>query len=185
MLQKLKKSIVYLSLIATFLIPLSLMQPVYAAGCPGTAAPDGTDCSKIPLGCPGSTLQGPVAKTGTLTCPYSPTGTFTCPKDACIFSDTPVPATPDAAATSGNCATPEKCDLVQKYINPLINALAAGVGIAVTIAIIWAGIEYSSSGGDPQKISIAKNRIRNAIISLVLFFFLWSLLNFLVPGGLF
>jgi hypothetical protein len=94
-------------------------------------------------------------------------------------------AAKDPAATSGNCATPTNCDLVHDYINPLINFLAAAVGVAVTIAIIWGGIEYSSAGGDPQKVSIAKNRIKNAIIALVTFFFLWALLNFLIPGGLF
>ena len=42
----------------------------YAAGCTGTDAPDGTDCSKIPLGCPGTTLQGPVASGSVTNCPY-------------------------------------------------------------------------------------------------------------------
>lgn len=106
--------------------------------------------------------------------------------DACASNDPScVPVTPDPAATSGNCATATKCDLVEKYINPLINFLAALVGVLVTIGIVWGGIEYSSSNGDPQKVAIARNRIKNSIIALVTFFFLWSMLNFLIPGGLF
>jgi hypothetical protein len=44
---------------------------VYAAsGCPGTDAPAGTDCASIPLGCPGSSKQGPVAPGSVKNCPY-------------------------------------------------------------------------------------------------------------------
>jgi hypothetical protein len=73
---------------------------------------------------------------------------------------------------------------VQGYINPFINFLAALVGVAVVISIVIGGIQYSSSGGDPAKAAAAKNRIRNAIVALVAFFFLYALLNFLIPGGL-
>lgn len=89
-----------------------------------------------------------------------------------------------AADGGGNCSSVNSCDLIQKYINPFINFLAALVGIAVVISIIIGGIQYGSSGGDPSKVTAAKNRIRNAIIALVTFLFLYALLNFLIPGGL-
>lgn len=95
------------------------------------------------------------------------------------------PTNSDPAITSGNCATAAKCDLMTQYIYPFINLLAAFVGVAVVISMIIGGIQYGSSAGDPQKVSAAKNRIRNAIIALVTFIFLYALLNFLVPGGLF
>jgi hypothetical protein len=91
----------------------------------------------------------------------------------------------DPAASNNKCATLDKCDLMTKYINPLIQLLAALVGVAVVASIIIGGIQYSSSSGDPQRTSAAKARIRNAIIALVTFIFLYALLNFLVPGGLF
>ncbi len=92
---------------------------------------------------------------------------------------------PDAAAASGNCsASTSQCDLISQYIQPLVNLLAALVGVAVVISIIIGGIQYGSSAGDPQKVSAAKNRIRNAIIALITFIFLYALLNFLIPGGL-
>ena len=167
-------------------------QPALAAeACPGSGAPAGTDCSTIPVGCPGSLNPNHVTidPNQTLTCPYAGTTAGACAVKKCVVSPpdtgTTTPATPDPAATSGNCANASKCDLVSKYVNPLINFLAALVGLAVTIAIIYGGIEYASAGGDSQKISIAKNRIRNAIIALITFFFLYALLNFLIPGGLF
>jgi hypothetical protein len=109
----------------------------------------------------------------------------TCPDGS--FADTTVdcpPGNSDPAVTSGNCATASHCDLIVKYINPLINLLAALVGVAVTISIIVGGIQYASSGGDPQKVTLAKTRIRGAIIALITFIFLYALLNFLIPGGL-
>lgn len=77
----------------------------------------------------------------------------------------------------------QNCDLVTKYINPLVNFLIALVGIAVVISIVIGGIQYGSSGGDPQKVTAAKNRIRNSLVALVTFIFLFAILNFLIPGG--
>jgi hypothetical protein len=90
----------------------------------------------------------------------------------------------DTAVSSGNCSDVSNCDLISKYINPFINFLAALVGVAVVISIVIGGIQYGSSAGDPQKVSAAKNRIRNAIVALLTFLFLYALLNFLIPGGL-
>jgi hypothetical protein len=91
----------------------------------------------------------------------------------------------DPATSQNKCATLDRCDLVNKYINPLIQLLSALVGVAVVASIIIGGIQYSSSAGDPQKASAAKARIRNAIVALVAFIFLYALLDFLMPGGLF
>jgi len=89
-------------------------------------------------------------------------------------------------AAKGNCVGAlTNCDLFNQYVNPFINFLAALVGVAVVISIIYGGIQYGSSAGDPQKITAAKTRIRNALIALVTFMFLFSLLKFLLPGGLF
>jgi hypothetical protein len=88
-------------------------------------------------------------------------------------------------ADVNNCSEISKCDLMTKYVYPFINFLSALVGLVVVISIVIGGIQYGSSAGDPQKVTAAKNRIRNALIALVTFIFLYSLLNFLVPGGLF
>lgn len=88
------------------------------------------------------------------------------------------------AAASMPCSNITKCDLITKYVDPLVNALTALVGVAVVVSIIIGGIQYSSSEGDPGKASAAKNRIKNAIIALVAFILLYSFLNFLIPGGL-
>lgn len=91
-----------------------------------------------------------------------------------------VQASQDPALTACNGST---CDLVQKYIDPLINVLAAGVGVVVTISIVVGGIQYASSAGDPGKIAAAKKRIMDSIIALVGFFLLYAVLAWLMPGG--
>ncbi len=90
----------------------------------------------------------------------------------------------DPASTGGKCATLTSCDLTHDYLNPAIQLMSAAAGIAISISIVIGGIQYASSAGDPQQAAAAKARIRNAIIALLAFLFLYALLNFLIPGGL-
>ncbi len=69
-------------------------------------------------------------------------------------------------------------------INVAINILSGSIGLLVIIVIIIAGIQYTTAAGDPQRIGKAKNRIRNAIIALVAYMFLYGFLQWVIPGGL-
>ncbi len=78
------------------------------------------------------------------------------------------------------------------YVNPILDLafsiirfVSAGVGLIVVGSIIYAGILYSSSQGNPEQTQAAKNRIQNSIIGLVLYIFIFALVQYLVPGGLF
>lgn len=86
-----------------------------------------------------------------------------------------------------NCTGADCLDInpVTKMVVYAINILGGVIGILVTIIIITGGIQYSSAGGDPQKVAQAKKRITNAIIALVSYFFLFVVINYLVPGGIF
>lgn len=66
----------------------------------------------------------------------------------------------------------------------VINFLAVGVGIVAAISIIVAGIQWSASRDNPQALQQAQNRMTNAVIGVLLFIFMYAILNFLVPGGL-
>jgi len=77
----------------------------------------------------------------------------------------------------------DNCDIVDNFVNPTIVVLTVLVGLAVTIGIIWGAIEVSMSAGDPQKSASGKNHIRNAIIALVAYIFLYAFLQWVVPGG--
>lgn len=74
--------------------------------------------------------------------------------------------------------------LFAKYINPMVKLLSVGAGIAVVIGIIMGGIQYSASAGDPQKATQARGKITKALTALIVFMFLYSLLQFFSPGGI-
>lgn len=67
----------------------------------------------------------------------------------------------------------------------IINFMSFGVGIIVVGLIVVGGFQYVTAGGNPQKIEAAKHRIIQAIVALVLFIFMYALLQWLIPGGLF
>jgi hypothetical protein len=87
------------------------------------------------------------------------------------------PALKCAASTQTN----EDCDLIAKYVNPIIAFLSAFVGIAVTIGIISGGIRYASASDDPQKSAAGRQMIRNSLIALVAYIFLFAAIKWLVP----
>ena len=70
-------------------------------------------------------------------------------------------------------------------IRTIVNFLTVGVGIVITIVIIIAGIQFSTSQGDPQKAAKARGRAINAVVALFAYLFLSALLQWIIPGGLF
>ena len=65
----------------------------------------------------------------------------------------------------------------------IVNFLSVGVTIVIAISVAIAGIQYMASRGDPSGTQAAIQRIIQAGTALVLYIFGWSLLNWLVPGG--
>ena len=96
-------------------------------------------------------------------------------------------ASSSSQSSSGSCdkGDSSNCDLIKLYINPAINMLTVAFAIIVVISLIIGGINYTTSEGDPQKVSRAKNRIFNTIFALIAYIFLYSFLQFLIPGGAF
>lgn len=82
-----------------------------------------------------------------------------------------------------------KCDpkdnAMQSMILQFTNAFFAGVGILCVFGIVMGGIIYITAGGDASRTKQGITYIVNAVIGLVIFIFLFMLLNFMVPGGFF
>lgn len=78
--------------------------------------------------------------------------------------------------------TGKKCNLMRKYVNPIIAFLTAVAGIAITIGLIIGGLRYAAAGDDPQKVTIAKKQISTAILALVSLLLLYAALRWLIPG---
>lgn len=96
----------------------------------------------------------------------------------------------DATSAAG-CDTSFKCNgsgsacnVSEGYLKPAIKALSALVGIGVTASIIWGGIQYSASSGDPRRVAAARKKITIAVMVLIGYFLLYAFLNWIVPGGI-
>ena len=66
-----------------------------------------------------------------------------------------------------------------------INILTAGIGIAAIGGIVYGSILYTSAGGSPEQVKKAMGIITNVVIGIIAYALMFSLLNFLIPGGLF
>ncbi len=67
----------------------------------------------------------------------------------------------------------------------IIRFLSIGVGVVVVFSIVLAGIQFTSSQGDPAATAKALGRIRNTVMALVLYIFMYAILNWLIPAGIF
>jgi hypothetical protein len=122
--------------------------------------------------------------------PYGTDATCTAGPTACVPAEPDPTYKSDALDCDGDnppgteqVGEPDPdCNLFSKYVNPFIKLLAGLTGIAVVIGVIYGGIMYASSGGDAQQVSKAKIVIRNSVIALIVYMFLWALLEFLLPG---
>lgn len=64
----------------------------------------------------------------------------------------------------------------------IIRFLSNGAGLVIIGSLVWAGIQYSGSRGDPQSSALAINRIQSTVFALFIFIFAYAIINFLVPG---
>ena len=62
----------------------------------------------------------------------------------------------------------------------LINLMLFIVGILAVIMLIWGGIRYTTSGGNANSVTAAKNTIMYAIIGLVIAIFAYAIVNWVV-----
>lgn len=67
----------------------------------------------------------------------------------------------------------------------ILRVLSDGVGIVVVGSVIYGGILYVMSKGDPQATAKAIGRIRSSLTALLIFIFAYAILNYLIPQGFF
>ena len=102
------------------------------------------------------------------------------------------------SALASNCVTlsvslsksgsKQVCDtgnggVIVAYLILIIQFVSALVGAVIVLMLIIAGIQYLTSAGDPGAVKAAKSRIVNAITALVLFIFMYAILNLILPSG--
>lgn len=72
---------------------------------------------------------------------------------------------------------------VGDIIKNVINALLYIVGVLAVIMLVWGGIRYTTSAGNANSVSAAKNTILYAIIGLVVAFFAYAIVNWVLKFG--
>lgn len=77
----------------------------------------------------------------------------------------------------------QKIQTIYNWLQTAVNFMSGLVGLVVVISIIYAGIQYSAAGNDPQKVAAAKQRIYNSIFALIAFLFIFVFIQWLIPGG--
>lgn len=65
----------------------------------------------------------------------------------------------------------------------VIRFLSIGVGLVITASMVWAGIQYTASRGDPNATSQSIKRLQANVVALLLFIFAYAILNYVVPGA--
>jgi hypothetical protein len=64
-----------------------------------------------------------------------------------------------------------------------IRVLSVGVGLVVVGSIIVAGIQYTTSRGDPKATAAAETRIKSSVVALLIYIFGYAILNYIIPAG--
>lgn len=106
-------------------------------------------------------------------------------KYQCGGDDTEIVTTKIDFGCMGPDQAPEDMNAIVDLALAIIRFLSTGVGLIVVASIIWAGIQYSTSEGNPEATQAAKSRVRNSLIGLIVYILGFSIIQFLVPGGLF
>jgi hypothetical protein len=88
----------------------------------------------------------------------------------------------DCSSSDGKPLDPGNCQILKRLLE-FTNLLSGLVAVIVIAVIIIGGIQYSAAGGDPQKVAGAKKRIYNAIFAFIAYIFMYSFLQWVVPGG--
>ena len=86
---------------------------------------------------------------------------------------------------SGACTTDSQSPLCAKttetiptYITKIVNGLLYVLGAVSVIVIIFAGVFYTTSVGDPKMVEKAKNTLMYAVIGLVVALLAYAIVNF-------
>lgn len=67
----------------------------------------------------------------------------------------------------------------------VLNIMTGGVAILAVGGFVYGAILYSTAEDKAAQVSEAKQTIFNVVVGLVLFAFMYALLQFLIPGGIF
>lgn len=110
---------------------------------------------------------------------YPPGGMGPPSQEACDTPGASQPIDPGASSTSSGSRT------IDRLLQGAIDLMAAVTGIIIVLSIIIGAIQYMTARDNSSQVAAAKNRIFMSVLSLILFIFAYTILQWLVPGGIF
>lgn len=81
-------------------------------------------------------------------------------------------------ATGGDASSADPGDIIASIVNILLFIL----GAVAVIMIIFGGIKYTTSNGNPEQIKSAKNTIMYAVVGVVVALLAYAIVNFVVDS---
>lgn len=72
---------------------------------------------------------------------------------------------------------------IEGLLKLVLNILIYGIGVAATVGVVIAGIQYLTAKDNPSQVAAAKTRLFNVALGLVAWAVMFALLNWLIPGG--
>lgn len=72
---------------------------------------------------------------------------------------------------------------IYKILNVALQTLTYGVGILGVLGLVVVSIQYITAGGNEQQVAKAKERIVQIVIGLAIYAVMFTLLQWLLPGG--
>lgn len=67
----------------------------------------------------------------------------------------------------------------------VLNILTAGVAVVALAGVVYGSVMYASSAGNPEQTKKAMGIIQNVVIGILAYAVMYSLLQWLIPGGVF
>jgi len=66
-----------------------------------------------------------------------------------------------------------------------INILTGLVALAAVVGVVYGSVLYTSAGGNQEQVKKAMGIITNVVIGVIAYALMYSVSNFLIPGGIF
>ena len=85
-----------------------------------------------------------------------------------------------AASSGTGCTAAAGQPTVNSLVKTIVTVLSWIVGVLSIIMIVFAGFMYVSSGGEPNKVSAAKNTLIYAIVGIVIVAFAQAIVQFVL-----
>lgn len=80
-----------------------------------------------------------------------------------------------SSTNTGN--VPQALDGDEGMVKKVVNVMLYAIGIIAVVMIIFGGIKYSTSAGDSNKVTSAKNTLLYAVVGLVVAIFAYAIVN--------